>query len=310
MRILLLGANGQVGFELHRSLTPLGEVVAATRSGRLPGGAACEVADLARPDTLPALVARVAPRWIVNAAAYTAVDQAEDEDALAHTVNGVAPGVLGAAAKAGGASVLHFSTDYVFAGDARAPYREDDRTGPLGAYGRSKLDGEQALRDSGARHVLFRTAWVHAARGRNFLRTMLRLAATRERLAVVADQHGAPTPARLLADVAVHAIRAATRDAAADCEGTFHVAAAGSTTWFGFAQEVIARGVEAGLLERAPEVAPVASVDYPTRARRPAYSVLDNGRISRELGLVLPDWRAGVAQCIAEIAENGAARPC
>ncbi|WP_257387770.1 SDR family oxidoreductase, partial [Tahibacter caeni] len=197
MKILLLGANGQVGFELQRSLAPLGDVVPATRSGTLPGALPCERADLHDADALRALCERVAPRLVVNAAAHTAVDRAEDEEALVQQANGAAPGVLGAWAAANGAAVVHYSTDYVFDGSGLRPYREDDATAPLGAYGRSKLAGEQALRDSGAEFLNFRTAWVYAARGANFLRTMLRLARERERLGVVADQRGAPTPARL-----------------------------------------------------------------------------------------------------------------
>ena len=302
MKILLLGANGQVGFELHRSLAPLGELVAATRDGSLAGDDACEQADLADPDGLRALVARVAPSWVVNAAAYTAVDAAEDAAPLAQALNGDALAALGAAARDVGADVLHFSTDYVFAGDARSAYREDDACAPVNAYGRSKLAGELALRESGARHLVFRTAWVYSSRGRNFLLSMLKLAATRERLGIVSDQLGAPTPARLLADVAAHAMTRATAAGDGACWGTFHVTASGIASWHDFACEIVARAAAAGLLPRAVPIDPIASGDFPTRARRPAWSVLDCSRLERVFGLVMPHWRCGVARCIAEIA--------
>ena len=303
MRILLLGANGQVGFELHRSLTPLGEVIAATREGTLPDGRACERADLAEHDALAGLVSRVAPDWVVNAAAYTAVDRAEDEPELAHRVNAEALRTLGDAARARGAALLHFSTDYVFDGFESRPYREDDPTNPISAYGRSKHAGELALAESGARHLVFRTAWVHSARGRNFLRTMLRLARERDRLDVVSDQLGAPTPARLLADVAAHALAQVRPDAPSRSFGIFHVTASGETSWHGFALAVVEAAQRTGLLERAPEVRAIAGADYPTPARRPAYSVLDTARIERALGLSMPHWTIGVAQSVAEIAE-------
>ena len=303
MRILLLGANGQVGFELHRSLAPLGEVIAATREGTLPDGRACEHADLSERAALAGLVSRAAPDWIVNAAAYTAVDRAEEEPALAHRINGEALRTLGDAARARGAAVLHFSTDYVFDGLGTRPYREDDATNPVNAYGRSKHAGELALRESGARHLVFRTAWVHAARGRNFLRTMLRLARERERLDVVSDQRGAPTSARLIADVAAHALARIRPDAPSASFGVHHVTAAGETSWHGFATAVVDAARRTGLIERAPEVRAIAAASYPTPARRPSYSVLDTGRIERTLGLAMPDWTIGVAQSVAEIAE-------
>ncbi len=304
MKLLLLGANGQVGFELHRSLAPLGEIVAATRTGALPGASACERADLAETGALATLIDRVAPDWIVNASAYTAVDRAEDERELARRVNGDALRVIGERARARGAAVLHYSTDYVFGGNGTRPYREDDATAPLNAYGASKLAGEVALRESGARHLVFRTAWVYASRGQNFLRTMLKLAATRDRLTVVADQRGAPTPARLLAEVAAHAIARFGPETPADRWGIYHVAASGETSWCEFARTIVERAAAAGLIGRAPEVAAIASTDYPTRARRPAYSVLDTGKIERALGLAMPPWERGVEACIAEVVES------
>lgn len=302
MKILLLGANGQVGFELHRSLATLGDVVPATRDGVLEGDVACERADLADAAGVRRLISRVSPAWIVNAAAYTAVDAAEDDTATAQAINGDALATIGAAARDAGAAVLHFSTDYVFAGDASGPYREDDATAPVNAYGRTKLAGEHALRASGARHLLFRTAWVYASRGRNFLLTVLKLAATRERLRIVSDQRGAPTSARLLADVAAHAIARNGAAGGRDAPCTFHVAAAGVASWHEFAAEVVGRACAAGLIPRVVPVDPIASADFPTRARRPAWSVLDSTRIEESFALVMPHWREGVARCVAEIA--------
>lgn len=305
MSILLLGANGQVGYELHRSMAPLDHVVAATSSGMLPGGAACERVDLADPDALAGVLRRVAPAWIVNAAAYTAVDRAESETDLADRVNAGALAVIGAEAARLDAAVLHFSTDYVFAGNAGRPWRETDTPAPLNAYGRSKLAGEEALRASGARYLILRTAWVYGARGANFLLTMLRLARTRERLAVVGDQRGSPTPARLLAEVAAHLVRDLGRG---DPNwGTYHLSAAGETTWHGFATEIVASAHRAGLLARKPEVDAIATSDYPTPAARPAYSVLDCAMLEQTFGLRLPHWRDGLEACIAELAQ--AARP-
>jgi dTDP-4-dehydrorhamnose reductase len=305
MKILLLGANGQVGFELQRTLAALGEVIPATRSGRLPGGAVCETVDLTDADQLRALCARTAPRLIVNAAAHTAVDRAEDEEALATRANGVAPGVLGEWAATQGAAVVHYSTDYVFDGQGSRPYREDDATAPLGAYGRSKLAGEQALAASGAAFLNFRTAWVYGPRGANFLRTMLRLARERDRLTVVADQRGAPTPARLIATVTAAALTrwlawdAARQQASA---GHYHLVSAGDCSWHEFATAIMAQALAAGLIAKAPEVAPIASADYPTRARRPLFSVMDTARLREMFGLHLPDWRDGLRDVIGELA--------
>src|SRR5690606_32831953 len=199
VRLLLLGANGQVGHALRRELAPLGEVVCTTRSGSLPDGGSCERADFDQPATLPALVERIAPDVVVNAAAYTAVDRAEEEAEAAFRANAEAPGALAGACARGGALLVHYSTDYVFAGNGTRPWREDDPTAPLGVYGASKLAGEEAVRGSGARHMVFRTAWVYGTHGHNFMRTMLRLGAERDELRVVADQVGTPTPAGLIA---------------------------------------------------------------------------------------------------------------
>lgn len=304
MKILLLGANGQVGFELQRALAPLGELVCATRSGTLAGGAASARGDLADIDGLLALLDRVAPTLIVNAAAYTAVDRAEDEPELALRVNGTAVGLLGTWARRHGAQVVHYSTDYVFDGQGSAPYAVDAPTAPLGAYGASKLAGEVALRDSGAEHLILRTAWVYAARGANFLRTMLRLARERDRLTVVDDQRGAPTPARLIAAATAAALlRLQDFDPArrAAALGTHHLVSAGEASWCGFARAIVERAHAAGLLPRRPEVAAIGTAQFPTRARRPAYSVLDTRGFRESFGLHLPDWHEGLDGVIGEL---------
>lgn len=296
MKLLVLGANGQVGFELLRALKPLGQVIATTRSGALEDGTPCETADFDQPQTLAALVERIAPDVVVNAAAWTAVDKAEAEPEAAARANAQAPGVLAQACAARDALLVHYSTDYVFPGDGAAPYREDDATAPLGVYGATKLAGEDAIRASGARHMIFRTAWVYAARGGNFLRTMLRVGAQRDQLSVVADQVGTPTPAWLIAD--------ATAAAIADAEGrsgTWHLTASGVTSWHGFAEAIFAEAVARGLLECAPHVAAITTAQYPTPARRPAYSCLDNTRFQQDFGFVLPQWETGLSQVMASL---------
>lgn len=302
MTILLLGADGQVGFELHRTLAPFGPIVASTRKGVLPGGIACAQLDLAESNALRDLIETTRPRWIINAAAYTAVDRAEDEPELAKRINGDALAVIGAAAKRIDARVVHYSTDYVFAGAASQPWREEDATGPLGAYGRSKLAGEAALRDAGAAHLILRTAWVYGPRGTNFLRTMLRLARERDRLTIVADQIGTPTPARLIAETTaliVHALRDA--DANDTRFGTYHLTASGHTTWHGFASRIIDLAFSAGLIERKPEVAAITTDQFPTKAKRPAFSVLDTSKLQATFGLALPDWTEGLARVVSEL---------
>ncbi|TWI00258.1 dTDP-4-dehydrorhamnose reductase [Luteimonas cucumeris] len=295
MRILLLGANGQVGSELRRSLAPLGEVVATTRSGRLDG-TACEVADFDAPGSLAGLIARIAPDVVVNAAAHTAVDRAEDEVDAAVRANAEAPSIIAAACAARDALLVHYSTDYVFDGSGRQPYREDDATAPLGVYGVSKLAGEQAIRDSGARHFIFRTAWVYAAHGRNFLLTMLRLAKERDELRVVGDQIGTPTSAYLIAYATETAIRSQRSP------GLWHLTASGQTSWHGFAEAIMREAHARGLLARPPRVVPITTTDYPTRAARPAYSVLDNSAFQRDFGIELPNWHEGLVQVLDELA--------
>lgn len=302
--MLLLGANGQVGRELRRALAPLGELTAASRDGELSDGSHGERADLAQSDTLPVLLDRLQPDIIVNAAAYTAVDRAEDEPELAQRVNADAVGALGRWAAAQQALVVHYSTDYIFDGSATRPWREDDAVAPLGVYGSSKLAGEHALRASGCDHLILRTAWVYAAHGHNFLRTMLRLGGERERLAVVDDQHGTPTSAALIADVSASMLQQiSTLDAQQRHAhlGTFHLVAGGETTWCGFARAIMTRGVAAGLLKRAPRVDAIDSAKFPTKAKRPAWSVLDTTRLRETFDITLPSWQHGLDAVIAEL---------
>ena len=293
MKLLLLGANGQVGFELRRSLAPLGEVVAATRDGRLVDGGSCEVADFGHPESLAPLVERIAPDVVVNAAAWTAVDLAETERNAAFRTNAEAPRAIAEACARRGTRLVHYSTDYVFDGRGTRPYREDDATSPLGVYGASKLGGEDVIRASGADHVILRTAWVYAPRGKNFLLTMLRLGAERDRLRVVADQFGTPTSAALIADVTAQILAHPSQ-----VSGTWHLTASGQTNWHGFAEAIFAGAVERGLLPRAPVVDAISSAEYPTPAARPAYSVLGCSALRRDFDVVLPDWRDGLRQAL------------
>lgn len=297
MRLLLLGGNGQVGRELRRSLLPLGEVVVATRDG----GDADAAADLDAPAALAGLVARIAPDVVVNAAAYTAVDKAETDGEAAFRANAEAPGVIATACAAIDALLVHYSTDYVFDGSGTRPYREDDATAPLGAYGASKRAGEEAIRASGARHAILRTAWVYAAHGRNFLLTMLRLAGERDELRVVADQVGAPTPAAWIADATAQLIRHGVGGHGATGSGTWHLVAGGETDWHGFAEAIVQEAHARGLVARMPRVTAIASSDYPTPAKRPAYSVLDTSRLRRDFGIVPPDWREGLRRTLDEL---------
>lgn len=298
MTTLVFGANGQVGTELLRTLAANGAVQATTRSGRLPDGSACETADFDAPEALPALLDRIAPSRVVNAAAYTAVDRAEQDRDSAMRANALSPGVIAAWCAARNVPLVHYSTDYVFDGQGSAPYLEDAQTSPLGVYGETKLAGEEAIRASGAQHLILRTAWVYASHGANFLRTMLRVGAERDELRVVADQIGTPTPAALIADVTAQLLRQRTPDTS----GTWHLTAAGQTSWHGFAEAIFQQAVGAGLLSRAPRVVPITTADYPTPARRPAYSRLSIDKLQRDFDLVLPDWRVGLQRVIAEIA--------
>jgi len=295
VNILLFGKGGQVGWELQRSLAPLGRIVALDwqTEGRLCG----DFTDLAG---LAACVRAVAPDVVVNAAAHTAVDQAESEPERARTINALAPGVLAAEATRLNAWLVHYSTDYVFDGSGDTAWREGDATGPLGVYGRTKLEGEQAVARHD-RHLIFRTSWVFAARGNNFARTMLRLANEREQIKVVADQIGAPTGAELLADVTAHAIRRVRQQP--DLAGLYHLVAAGETSWHGYARHVIERARQAGQAIRvAPEaILAVPSSAYPVPAPRPLNSRLDTRKLQTAFDLRLPDWQDGVDRMLGEI---------
>ena len=290
MKLLLLGGNGQVGRELRRSLLPLGELVVATRDG----GDADAAADFDAPASLAALIEQTAPEVVVNAAVYTAVDKAETDAAAAFRINAEAPAAIAQACVDTGALLVHYSTDYVFDGNATRPYREDDATAPLGVYGASKLAGEAAIRASGVRHAILRTAWVYAAHGKNFLLTMLRLANERDELRVVADQIGAPTPAAWIADATAEIIRRGVM-----ASGTWHLVADGETSWHGFAEAIVDEAHALGLIARKPRVVAIPTADYPTPARRPAYSVLDTTRLQRDFGVAPPDWRDGLRRTLA-----------
>jgi dTDP-4-dehydrorhamnose reductase len=296
MRILLLGCKGQVGWELQRSLAPLGELVACDFD--TPGDLR---ADFSEPAALAALVRRVQPQLIVNSAAHTAVDKAEGEPEFARTLNATAPGVLAREAAASGALLVHYSTDYVFDGSGSTPRSEDAPTGPLSVYGRTKLEGEQLIRASGCRHLVLRTSWVYAARGGNFARTMLRLAAERDSLKVISDQVGAPTGAELLADVTAHAVRRVLAEPALG--GLYHCVAGGETNWFDYARFVIEWARAHGQPVRvAPDaVHPIPSSGYPTPAARPLNSRLATHRLQQAFGLTLPHWQVGVERLLTEV---------
>lgn len=295
MKILLLGKNGQLGWELQRSLAPLGEVIALDRHSTEWCG------DLTNLQGLAETVRGLRPDVIVNAAAHTAVDKAESEPDLAHTLNALAPGVLAREAHELGALLVHYSTDYVFDGSGSAPWQESDSPAPLSVYGRSKLAGEQQIQAVCPRHLIFRTSWVYAARGGNFAKTMLRLAQERETLSVIDDQFGAPTGADLLADVSAHAIRQVQqrpRDA-----GLYHLAASGETTWHKYAKHVVAQSIRAqpAIKIIASEIKAVASSAFVTAAIRPLNSRLNTARLQHTFGLRLPPWQQGVDRMLAEI---------
>lgn len=299
MKILLLGKDGQVGWELQRSLAPLGDVVALGSKDRQPLNG-----DLRDPEALAATVRTVAPQLIVNAAAYTAVDRAESEPEAARLVNATAVGALAQGAATAGAWLVHYSTDYVFDGSGSAPWTEDDRPAPLSVYGRSKLEGEELVRASGCRHLVLRTSWVYSARGTNFARTMLRLARERDALRVVDDQVGAPTGAELLADISAHACCQALADPT--IAGTYHVAAAGETSWFDYARHLIHAARRRGATIRVADAAitPIASAAYPQAARRPLNSRLDTTRLRTVFSVSLPPWQAGLDRVVAEWIDN------
>ncbi|EPF65042.1 dTDP-4-dehydrorhamnose reductase [Pseudomonas syringae] len=299
MKILLLGKNGQVGWELQRALAPLGEVIALDRQGT--DGLCGDLADLER---LAATVRALAPDVIVNAAAYTAVDKAESEPDLAMLINGEAPGVLAREAAALGAWLIHYSTDYVFDGSGEEQWQESAPTGPLSVYGRSKLIGEQAIQASGAKALILRTSWVYAARGHNFAKTMLRLATERDSLNVVADQYGAPTGAELIADVTaqiLYRVRADQNPAA--LAGIYHLAAAGETSWHGFAQFVLEHAARNGVaLKVAPDqIGAIPTEAYPVPAPRPRNSRLALSKLETAFQLKMPSWQQGAQRMLDEI---------
>jgi dTDP-4-dehydrorhamnose reductase len=297
-KILLIGRNGQLGNDLQNLLPRLGVLVATNR----------EQLDLSRPADIRNLIQDFHPALIVNAAAYTAVDQAEKDEPLARAINSVAPAVIAEAAKKIGAALVHYSTDYVFDGSKNSPYEEDDPPNPISAYGRTKLAGEQAIRDSGVDHLIFRTAWVYSTRGKNFLLTILRLATQREELRIVRDQIGAPTWSREIAGASTQVLqqiynRSDATAAWSERGGTYHLTAAGETNWYEFTQAILQEAAQAPdslawfraatnekeLLAR--RVLPITTAEYPTPARRPAYSVLSNSKLNRAFGIQLPGWR-------------------
>jgi dTDP-4-dehydrorhamnose reductase len=298
LKILLFGANGQVGWELQRSLSPLGELVALDRRS---AGLCGDLSDL---KGIAETVRQVAPDVVVNAAAYTAVDKAESDAETAQIVNAVAPGVLAEAANAAGAWLVHYSTDYVFDGSGSKAWIETDDTGPLSVYGKSKLAGEQRIAAECANYLIFRTSWVYAARGGNFAKTMLRLAQERETLNVINDQFGAPTGADLLADVTAHVISQVMAQALSQSgqAGLYHLAAGGETTWFEYAKYVLSLSRHAQV---APELIvknmnPVATSAFPTAARRPHNSRLNTAKLQQAFGLRLAPWQEGVTRMLAE----------
>ncbi|XHS80400.1 dTDP-4-dehydrorhamnose reductase [Burkholderiaceae bacterium UC74_6] len=292
MKILLLGPRGQVGWELQRSLSPLGDLVALDRS---------QGADLADPEAVARLVRQHAPQVIVNAAAYTAVDKAESEQAVCHTINAEAPARLAAVARESGALLVHYSTDYVFDGSGSTPRDEGAATGPLSTYGATKLEGENAIRASGCQHLILRTSWVYAARGGNFAKTMLRLAAEREQLKVIDDQIGAPTGADLIADVSAHLIRTARQQP--ELGGLYHLVAGGETSWHAYAHHAIefARARGAAVKVAPDQILPIPTSEYPTPARRPLNSRLSTAKLQQAFGLTLPQWQIGVERMLMEI---------
>jgi dTDP-4-dehydrorhamnose reductase len=283
VRILLTGKDGQVGWELARALPAAGEVVAFGR----------KELDLADPPQLVARVRQVKPDVIVNAAAHTAVDRAESEPDQAFQINATAPRLLAEEAKALGALLVHYSTDYVFDGTKRDPYTEDDATNPVSVYGKSKLAGEEAIQAAGCRHMIFRTSWVYASRGKNFLLTILRLAKERSELRVVDDQHGAPTWARSIADVTAQILR--QRDPRT---GTYHLTAAGATTWCGFAREILR------LSGLSTPVKAISTAEYPTPAKRPMSSLLSTQKLQRTFQMTCPGWRAALELCLNDLARS------
>ncbi|MDO8989288.1 MAG: dTDP-4-dehydrorhamnose reductase [Sideroxyarcus sp.] len=300
MKILLLGKNGQVGWELQRSLAPLGDIVALDFDSKDMCG------DFSKPDGLAQTIRSVAPDVIVSAAAHTAVDKAESEPELVRTINALSPGVLAQEAKKLDALLVHYSTDYVFDGQGTKPWIESDAAAPLSVYGATKLESEKLIQQSGCRHLIFRTSWVYAARGGNFAKTMLRLATERDSLSVINDQIGAPTGADLLADVTAHAIRAA--ELQPELCGLYHLVAGGETSWHGYASFVLDLARSKGLpLKIATDaIKAVPTSDFRTAAKRPLNSRLDCSKLKKAFDLELPNWQTGVERMLTEILEKQA----
>ena len=297
LKILLLGKNGQVGWELQRSLAPFGDVLALDRHSTTYCG------DLSKPEELAQTVLAYKPDFIVNAAAHTAVDKAESEPELAKVLNTDAPAALAKAAAQVGAWLVHYSTDYVFDGSGTHARQEGEGTGPLSVYGQTKLDGEKAIVASGCKYLIFRTSWVYAARGGNFAKTMLRLAQERDKLTVINDQHGAPTGADLIADVTAHAMRRVLNAQNISFSGVYHLVASGETTWHGYASHVIeqAKAVKPEAAWKVIDIASVPTSAFPTPATRPLNSRLCTAKLQQAFGLVLPSWEQGVDRMLAEI---------
>lgn len=293
MKILLTGSHGQVGWELARTLLPLGDVIAVDRSQ----------ADLADPDGLRRVIEKLSPDVVVNPAAYTAVDKAETDRETAFLVNAEAPRVLAEEAARNSALLIHYSTDYVFDGTKNAPYTEDDATHPLNVYGQSKLAGEQAIQATGADHLILRTSWVYAARGQNFLRTILRLAAEREELNIVADQIGSPTWARLIAEATAHIVRQALleRQQGNFSSGIYNLTSTGETSWHGFAQAIVEIARQQGQPLKNRAIHPIPTTDYPVPAKRPLYSRLSMDRLEQRFGLKMPSWDSALRLCMGDM---------
>lgn len=296
MKILLFGKNGQVGWELQRSLAPLGELVALDSDN--PGGDFNDLEGIAQ------TVRSVAPDVIVNAAAHTAVDKAESEPELSRTINALAPGVLAGEARCCNSWLIHYSTDYVFDGKGQTPWMETDATAPLNVYGATKLEGERLIRQSACRYLIFRTSWVYSTRGGNFAKTMLRLARERDSLNVINDQIGAPTGAELLADITAHAIRTARQQP--EISGLYHLVANGETSWHDYASFVIEFALNAGIILKVDkgDIKPVPTSSFPTPAKRPLNSRLCTAKLQNTFGLHLPDWKTGVERMLTEIMDK------
>jgi dTDP-4-dehydrorhamnose reductase len=288
-KILILGQQGQVAWELHRTLASLGQVTVL----------GSQALDLANPDAMRTQVRSIQPDIIVNAAAYTAVDKAESESDLCMSINGVAPGILAELTRESQALLVHYSTDYVFDGNKTTPYLETDPTNPLSVYGASKLAGEQAIIQADCAHLIFRTTWVYGDRGKNFLLTILRLAAEKTELKIVADQIGAPTWSRAIAEATTQVIAQCRHDRSS-VKGLYNLSAAGKTSWHGFANEIVdhARSINPALDLAIEQILPIPATDYPTPAQRPANSVLDSSKLLKDFGVQLPDWKVSLAQCM------------